>query len=539
MVLLILISNDSLLRILIGMKEETSANGQAADTPITRAKPIRIAKPAVSDMNIVKVSEKVDAAIEKEEDITKDDTAKSFILSKLAEKQKSDKSLMGALQNMKRASLSKKNFEFDIGRAPKLINQEDETTIIKDFNNHIEKPNEEPVVSNQKDNNDNPIDISPLEYEDKIEENNNKFDDTSNNSLIYQKSPISKGILRENKKTIDEKLGVMDILQDKSKILTVEFEDSLKSKKTECNSTLTTVAKEKGNEQETVKTKAQTNSKSRGNNLSNQFSVLHTETSFKPKVNTTKNASSKNKNYLTHTGTPIIKSKQEVGLHREASAMTNLKDTKAKSIKQSSVTPKPKAKKELNNASNLSKIKSRPAESKGITNLKNNYPTNHSSSKAVMKPDLQIRNISGNSDYLNILNEIHDIFGRDLKKFDENRKLKNNNLVFFENLDDESSKNLIKSLIMISTTQRNKLEVITTNSSSNQQAPATKLNMSSSLPNIRSGPNAEIEKLKSKLTEKEDELRKTKNELRRIKGCVELSKSIHNITYLNSNQRHP
>lgn len=78
---------------------------------------------------------------------------------------------------------------------------------------------------------------------------------------------------------------------------------------------------------------------------------------------------------------------------------------------------------------------------------------------------------------------------------------------------------------MIATTQRNKIENMMSSSSVVQHTISSKLNASSSLPNIRTGCNPEIDKLKLKLNEKDEELRKTKNELRRIKGCVELSKS--------------
>lgn len=86
--------------------------------------------------------------------------------------------------------------------------------------------------------------------------------------------------------------------------------------------------------------------------------------------------------------------------------------------------------------------------------------------------------------------------------------------MFFENLDEDCSKNLIKSLIMLGT----KLK------SDNNQLGNCKLNASASVKSIKGGN--ELELAKQKLKEKEDELQKTKQELRRIKDCVEIGKSL-------------
>lgn len=140
-------------------------------------------------------------------------------------KQKSNNSLMIALKNMKKASLSKKNFEFSTSKAANLL-QKNEKEIILDS----ERINKEALPAAD-------LLLKESSKRNSISSTQTKGFFAENSSLLLSsqvntKSPvkISKGSPRKTK-LIDETLGVNDILFDKSKLLSIDLEEKPKIEK--------------------------------------------------------------------------------------------------------------------------------------------------------------------------------------------------------------------------------------------------------------------------------------------------------------------
>lgn len=504
-------------------------------------------------------------------------------------------SMKEALLNMKRASTQSENTAESMNASNNAINKNG-NSVLENVNKHL-NINENSIVPNENNeiiNNDN----SNVQ-ENKSNVNKTKYE---KKTYLYNKSKLSQinqtQLNREPRgtKLLDEKLGVNDILLYNNKLINdiddsnlndfnheqIKIDQEIKNLKMNSNMKLSTPNKTKTRTLSITNNKSITpnitknkpylstiTSKSRmGNNTAKKLNTKHTEsfTSNKKSLNTSTHNSkistvpltnrSNNTNNLGKNQNSIISKKSDYSKTKRNPNPTITSFQSGKDVYYKKITPTiTKLTKNSATKVNDKKAASKLDSSRAISSTPNNKSkrsiSNNSKftslSKSIIKnqEEIKIKNITDGEEYKTILDEIQDIFGKDLSQFNEKRKYTfyiNFALVFFENLDSNSSAHLIKCLIMIGVIYKEennqlKSETIKTPLSkklvysnvSSSKSPAFKT-IDNSVPKRKVSSNLkivdqskEVQDLKKLLLNKDNELSKIKTELNNLKGCVKTS----------------
>lgn len=408
-----------------------------------RVKPKRESKHSMSEMNMLSVYATKDQSGE----TTVENINMNLIVSKLISKEKSSNSLMTALKNMRRASLSKKNFEFNSNKVASLLEKDEKVDCLdsaREF--HIELDVDKSNHSKKKLQESNINSLSKLQLINDasldLKEGANYQNSSPNFSPVNSKQLSAKMAKGPPRKTrlLDEKLGVNEILYDKSKLLSVDFDENIKPNLRNNINSIKSQQKAGPTKIENIKRLATNiNSTPVQKSKNNPQFTLNSEikSKFVFDNSTTKVEKHRKNNYSTNFNANPSNN------HTAKLKLVNISQRETLMTKDTNITSKSQAnKKQMNTGINRikPKIEYNNNNLASLGSSQKNYLTENKnprsssdqkgkSIKAVFKSEVinscyvgEIKNITGNDDYLNILDEIHDIFGSDLKKFDEKRK---------------------------------------------------------------------------------------------------------------------